>query len=67
MDLAGKCWPLWTLKVWEQLKQEGYSVAHCTVSRLMQQLEIQGVWRGKNIRVIQKEYRIQDWIHKRGK
>lgn len=28
-------------KVWQQLKQEGYSVARCTVSRLMQQLEIQ--------------------------
>ena len=37
-------------KVWKQLKQEGYSVARSTVSRLMQQLEIQGVWRGKNKR-----------------
>ena len=38
-------------KVWKQLKQEGYSVERCTVSRLMQQLEIQGVWRGKNKRM----------------
>ncbi len=37
-------------KVWEQLKQEGYSVGRCTVARLMQQLEIQGIWRGKNKR-----------------
>ena len=35
-------------KVWEQLKKEGYSIARCRVARLMQQLEIQGVWRGKN-------------------
>ncbi|WP_100222796.1 IS3 family transposase [Acinetobacter johnsonii] len=37
-------------KVWQQLKQEGYSIARCTVTRLMKQLEIQGVWRGKNKR-----------------
>ena len=37
-------------KVWQQLKQEGYSVARCTVERLMQQLDIQGVWRGKGKR-----------------
>ncbi len=27
-------------KVWQQLKQEGYSIARCTVTRLMKQLEI---------------------------
>ena len=37
-------------KVWHQLKREGYSIARCTVSRLMQQLQIQGIWRGKNKR-----------------
>lgn len=37
-------------KVWQQLKREGHSIARCTVTRLMQQLEIQGVWRGKNKR-----------------
>lgn len=37
-------------KVWEQLKQEGYCVACCTIARLMQQLDIQGVWRGKGKR-----------------
>ncbi len=35
-------------KVWQQLKREGYIVARCTVARLMQNLGIQGVWRGKN-------------------
>lgn len=35
-------------KVWEQLKKEGYSIARCRIARLMQQLDIQGVWRGKN-------------------
>ena len=35
-------------KVWEQLSKEGYCIARCRVARLMQQLGIQGVWRGKN-------------------
>lgn len=35
-------------KVWQQLKREGYVIARCTVARLMQNLGIQGVWRGKN-------------------
>ena len=35
-------------KVWQKLKREGYIIARCTVARLMQQLGIQGVWRGKN-------------------
>jgi len=35
-------------KVWQQLKREGYVIARCTVARLMQKLDIQGVWRGKN-------------------
>jgi hypothetical protein len=36
------------VKVWQQLKREGYVIARCTVARLMQKLGIQGVWRGKN-------------------
>ena len=32
------------------MKREGYSIARCTVFCLMQQLQIQGVWRGKNKR-----------------
>ena len=35
-------------KVWQQLKLESYLIARCTVTRLMQKLGIQGVWRGKN-------------------
>ena len=35
-------------KVWHKLKQEGLpKLARCTVERLMKQLGIQGVWRGK--------------------
>ena len=33
-------------KVWRQLKREGFTVARCTVERLMKQLNIQGVSRG---------------------
>ena len=41
-------------KVWQQLKREGYIVARCTVARLMQNLGIQGVWRGKNKQTTRK-------------
>lgn len=34
-------------KVWHQLRREGFDVARCTVERLMRQLAIQGVIRGK--------------------
>lgn len=34
-------------KVWKQLHREGISVARCTVERLMKQLGIEGVRRGK--------------------
>jgi len=34
-------------KVWRQLGREGFSVARCTVERLMQRIGIQGVVRGK--------------------
>ena len=34
-------------KVWHQLKREGYEVARCTVERLMRQMGLQGVVRGK--------------------
>jgi len=36
-----------TRKVWHQLKREGYEVARCTVERLMRQMGLQGVVRGK--------------------
>ncbi len=34
-------------KVWRQLRREGFDVARCTVERLMKQLGIRGVIRGK--------------------
>ena len=34
-------------KVWHQLRREGFDVARCTVARLMKQLGLQGVIRGK--------------------
>lgn len=34
-------------KVWRQLRREGFDVARCTVSRLMQDMGLQGVIRGK--------------------
>ena len=36
-------------KVWIQLKREGVRVARCTVERLMRQMGLQGVVRGKNV------------------
>ena len=38
------------VKLWKQLAREGISVARCTVARLMKQLGIQGIRRGKRIR-----------------
>ena len=37
-------------KVWRQLRREGQTVARCTVARLMRQMGLQGVIRGKPIR-----------------
>ncbi len=37
-------------KVWRQLHREGIAVARCTVERLMKQLGLQGVRRGKKVR-----------------
>jgi transposase InsO family protein len=34
-------------KVWLQLKREGYSVARCTVERLMRQMGLHGAVRGR--------------------
>ena len=34
-------------KVWRQLQREGIQVARCTVERLMRQLGLRGVMRGK--------------------
>lgn len=37
-------------KVWRQLRREGRDVARCTVERLMQNMGLQGVIRGKSVR-----------------
>jgi putative transposase len=36
-------------KIWKQLNREGFSVARCTVRRLMRELGLRGVRRGKTI------------------
>jgi transposase InsO family protein len=37
-------------KVWRQMRREGHEVARCTVSRLMQNMGLQGVVRGKPVK-----------------
>jgi hypothetical protein len=37
-------------KVWRQLKREGFDVARCTVTRLMRDMGLQGVIRGKPVK-----------------
>jgi len=37
-------------KVWRQLLREGFAVARCTVERLMRQMGLRGVVRGKKVR-----------------
>jgi transposase InsO family protein len=41
-------------KVWRQLRQEGFDVARCTVSRLMRQMGLEGAIRGKPIRTTER-------------
>ena len=37
-------------KVWQQMKREGFDIARCTVERLMRDMGLQGVIRGKSAR-----------------
>ena len=37
-------------KIWQQMKREGFEVARCTVERLMRDLGLRGVIRGKPVR-----------------
>jgi putative transposase len=37
-------------KVWRQLQREGQEVARCTIERLMQSMDLQGVIRGKPVK-----------------
>jgi len=40
-------------KVWKQLKREGFRVARCTVARLMREMGLRGVSRGKKVKTTQ--------------
>jgi transposase InsO family protein len=42
-------------KVWRQMVREGFGVARCTVERLMQDMGLQGVIRGKPVRTTMQE------------
>jgi putative transposase len=37
-------------KVWRQLRREGMEIARCTIARLMKQMELAGVIRGKPVK-----------------
>jgi putative transposase len=37
-------------KVWRQMRREGFDIARCTVGRLMKQMGIEGIVRGKKVR-----------------
>ena len=37
-------------KVWRQMKREGFDIARCTIERLMRNMGLQGVIRGKPVR-----------------
>jgi len=37
-------------KVWRQMQREGFDIARCTVERLMRELDLQGVIRGKPVK-----------------
>ena len=38
-------------KLWRQLGREGHKVARCTIERLMRQMGLQGVTRGRRFKV----------------
>ena len=46
-------------KVWRQLRREGTTVARCTVERLMRQLGLRGVMRGKVVRTTTSDSKAQ--------
>lgn len=51
-------------KVWRQLQREGFSVARCTIERLMKSMGLVGVLRGKKVRttVSRKEAAASDRV-----
>ena len=48
-------------KVWRQLKREGHQVARCTVERLMDELDLRGVVRGKVVKTTISDKRRARW------
>ena len=58
-------------KVWAQLNREGVRVARCTVERLMRQLGLSGVRRGRAFKVTtrfdERQYRPDDLVERRFK
>ncbi len=52
-------------KIWRQMRREGFSVARCTIERLMRDLGLQGVIRGKPKRttVSDKGWRVSRTAH----
>ena len=53
-------------KVWRQLLREGFSVARCTIARLMKNMGLSGVLRGKKVRttVSRKEAAAGDRVNR---
>ena len=42
-------------KVWRQMKREGFTIARCTVARLMRSMGLEGVIRGKQIKTTRSD------------
>ena len=58
------------VKVWRQMHREGLSIARCTIQRLMHQLGLQGVRRGKKVRTTQPDPARPcplDWVNRQFK
>jgi putative transposase len=54
-------------KIWRQLGREGISVARCTVARLMRQMGLRGVLRGKEVRTTIPDKAMPcpgDWVNR---
>lgn len=50
-------------KIWRQLRRDGHTVARCTVERLMRQIGLRGVVRGKVKRTTIASHRIATSAH----
>ena len=51
-------------KVWLQLNREGVTVARCTVARLMRQMGLRGVVRGKVVKTTHSDKAMPDgWLN----